>query len=100
MSFDYFDAQARNPQPYGTYKDNPTERAKRAEKWGGIGRGINSNRKGAPDRNRAARKKQQYERNRAARSTLYASNDGSISAGSIPAWHSALNALSMGTYGA
>lgn len=99
MSFDYFDAQARNPQPYGTYRDSPGDKSKRAEKWGAVGCGINSNRKGKPDAARSARKKQQYERNRAARSALYASNDGSISAASVPAWHSALTALSNGTHG-
>lgn len=45
-----------------------------------------------------ANKRVNYLRNKAARAALYAENDGEINAGSIPAWHSALNALSQGTY--
>lgn len=51
------------------------------------------------DRRRAlARKKANYLRNKAARANFYAENDGEINAGTIPVWHSTLNALSLGTY--
>lgn len=46
-----------------------------------------------------ARKKANYLRNKAARAALYSANPHEIPAGSIPAYHSTLNALSRGTYG-
>lgn len=33
-NYNTYDAQARNPQPYGTYRDTPEQIAQRRQKWG------------------------------------------------------------------
>lgn len=33
-NYNTFDAQARNPQPFGTYRDTPEQVAARRQRWG------------------------------------------------------------------
>lgn len=93
--FDTYDAQRRNPQPYGTYRDNEKARTERRQKWGLPNTSPLKPKKDSVLARRPAKKAQQAK-NRAARAEHYSANQGQSAKSD---WHLVLDSLSAGTYG-